>query len=418
MFVDRARIRVTAGAGGNGCISFRREKYVPKGGPDGGDGGKGGDIVVVASSRFNALNHLRYHSTWVGNRGAHGLGSDMHGRSGEDTIIEVPVGTLIREEDAETLLADLTEEGQRFRVAEGGRGGKGNARFATSTQRAPRFAEKGEPGEEAHFLLELKVIADVGLVGLPNAGKSTFLSRISAAQPKIADYPFTTISPNLGVVELSDFRSLTVADIPGIIEGAAEGKGLGHEFLRHIERTKVLLFLIDPSRDDPRDTFQTLRNELARHSGKFASRRSLVAFSKADLPDSQAAFDLYRKDFDSLFLMSGVTGAGVDALLEALWTEVERARAEELNIDIAAPDRVEYRYEAPFTIEPTGDGFEVLGRPVVRAVRMTDFQNDEAVRHLDDKLKKMGLYKALHRMGAAEGHTIRIGGVELEYHEE
>jgi GTP-binding protein len=418
MFVDRVRIRVTAGAGGNGCVSFRREKYVPKGGPDGGDGGKGGDIIAVATSRVNALNHLRYHSTWVGKRGAHGMGSDMHGRNAEDAIIDVPIGTLIRDDEDGTLLADLTEEGDRFVVAAGGRGGKGNARFTTSTERAPRFAEKGEPGEEAHLLLELKVIADVGLVGLPNAGKSTLLSRITAAQPKIGDYPFTTLAPNLGVVELSDFRTFTVADIPGIIEGAAEGKGLGHEFLRHIERTKVLLFLIDPTEDDPRETYETLRNELTEHSEAFASRRSLVAFSKADLPDAQAAYELYRNDFAGLFVISGVTGEGVDALLEALWKEIERARADDAGMESEPVGRVEYAYQAPFTIEETQDGFEVQGKPVVRAVLMTDFENDDAVRYLDRRLKQMGLYKALQRMGAAEGHTIHIGGVELEYHED
>lgn len=417
MFVDRARIRVTAGAGGDGCMSFRREKYVPKGGPDGGDGGKGGDIYIVATSRHNALNHLRFHSTWKGNRGTHGMGKDMHGRGGDDIDIEVPIGTVIRREEDDTVLADLLEEGQRLRVAAGGRGGKGNARFASNSFRAPRFAEKGEPGEYIELVLELKVIADVGLVGLPNAGKSTFLSRVSAARPKIADYPFTTLSPHLGVVDLSDYRTLTIADIPGIIEGAAEGKGLGHEFLRHIERTQVLLFLIDPTTEDPRETLAVLKRELSDYSEVVASRRFVVAFTKADLPDSRAAFDLYASDFPGLHLISSATGDGVPELLETVWHEVEKAREEEA---LEAPEprpTIEYDYTAPFTIHPTDNGFEIEGRPVVRAVRMTDFTNEQAVRYLDTRLEKMGIYKALRKLGAEEGQTIRIADVDLEYHE-
>ena len=419
MFIDRARIHVTAGAGGNGCCSFRREKFVAHGGPSGGDGGNGGSVYLVATSRHNALNHIRYHAIWKGNRGQHGLGSDMHGKTGKDITIEVPVGTVIREQDSDVALCDLSEEGQQFCASNGGRGGRGNARFATATNRVPRFAEKGEPGEEVCLDLELKLIADIGIVGLPNAGKSTFLSRVSAATPKIADYPFTTISPNLGVVELPDYRTLTIADIPGIIEGAAEGKGLGHDFLRHIERTKVLLFLIDPTFGDPRETLDILEKEIAEYGESFANRPRIVVFSKADLPDSRTEFEAHRGEFDTPFLLSSATGEGVDELLEALWQALERyLREEEEGILLVNPDEVEFRYEAPFTIRAEGDGFSVEGRPIVRAVRMTDFTNDEAVRHLDRRLKKMGLYKALKRLGAENGQSIYIDDVELEYHAE
>ncbi len=416
MFVDRARINVTAGAGGRGCCSFRREKYVPYGGPSGGDGGDGGSVYLVATSRHTTLNPLRYHSTWKGHRGEHGKGSDMHGKNGEDILIEVPVGTVIRERDSEVVLCDLSEDGQRYLVARGGIGGKGNARFATSTDRAPNFAEKGEPGGEASLELELKLIADVGIVGLPNAGKSTFLARVSAARPKIAEYPFTTLSPNLGVVELSDYRTLTVADIPGIIEGAAEGKGLGHDFLRHIERTKVLLFLIDPGDIEPKETLRILEEELAQHSDVFRERPRVIVLSKADLPENRARFEEVRGDFDAPHLISSVTGEGVDEVLEAVWQALERYEREQregADFDLSA--ETEYRYEPPFRIQAEDEGFSVEGRKVVRAVRMTDFENEQAVSHLNRTLKKMGLYKALERLGAQDGQSIFIADVELEY---
>jgi GTP-binding protein len=417
MFIDHARIHVTAGGGGNGCVSFRREKYVPLGGPDGGDGGDGGDIVLVATSRFNSLNHLRYHRIWKGHRGVHGMGSGCHGKRADDVIIEVPIGTVVKRPNSPEILADLSEDGARFVAARGGSGGRGNPRFASSKNQAPRFAERGEPGEEADIDLELKLIADIGIVGLPNAGKSTLLSRISAARPKIAEYPFTTLSPNLGVADLPGYRTLTVADIPGIIEGAAGGKGLGLDFLRHIERTKVLLILIDGAQDNPAQTVATLERELAEYSDAFAERPRVIAFNKADLPDARESFERRPSSLRDALLVSAVTGEGIDALLEALWSALERARAEELQ---AAPELSfrEHTFEPPFTIEPADDGFAVAGRKVRRIVRMTDFSNDEAVRHLDATLKKMGLFRALRRMGAQDGVTIHIDGVELEYHPE
>ncbi len=415
MFVDHVRIRVTAGHGGNGCCSFRREKYVPFGGPDGGDGGKGGDVYFAASARFSTLLDQVYHAHWKAGRGVHGMGSDCHGKSGEDLIIQVPCGTLVRDFTSGEVLADLVEEGQRFLAARGGRGGKGNPRFATSGNRAPHFAEKGEPGEDREFLLELKLIADVGFVGLPNAGKSTLLSSLSAATPKIADYPFTTLSPNLGVAPLPGYRSLTLADIPGIIEGAAQGKGLGLDFLRHIERTRVLLFLIDLGDAEPAATHTILENELAKYSPVFNERPRVLAFNKLDVTENRERISELNAQFPNAHFISAATREGVQELLETLWTEVDRARKEEVVIPAAVSER-EYTYEAPFQIIRMPEGFRVEGKPVLRAVRMTDFDNAEAVRHLHQVLTRMGLFKALKRLGAQPGQSIFLEDVELEYH--
>ncbi len=415
MLVDRARIKVTAGSGGNGCCSFRREKYVPRGGPNGGDGGQGGDVYFVADARPSSMLDVHYHAHWLADRGEHGQGSDCHGKNGEDLLILVPQGTLVRDLATQEILADLVAVGQRFLAAKGGRGGKGNARFTSPTNRAPKFAELGEPGEEREYLLELKLIAEVGIVGLPNAGKSTFLAAVSAARPKIDNYPFTTLSPNLGVARLSDYRVLTVADIPGIIEGAAQGKGLGHDFLRHIERTKVLLFMIDLGDDDPLRTLDTLESELAQHSAAFAGRPRVVALNKADVTENRERFEALAPQFDDPSMISAATGEGVQPLLERLWTIVEELRNEPEDEGILIPER-EYTYEAPFTIEPIPEGFRIEGRRVMQAVRMTNFDNDQAVRHLHHTLQRMGVFKALKRMGAQEGQTVAIGDEELEYH--
>ena len=419
MFVDRVRIKVTSGGGGRGCCSFRREKYVPHGGPNGGDGGDGGDVCIVADSKRSSLNNVRFHSQWIGDRGEHGRGSDEHGKRGEELLIHVPPGTVVRDWETKEVRCDLAEEGQRFVAAAGGRGGKGNARFATSTNRAPQFAELGEPGEDFEFELELKLIADLGIVGLPNAGKSTFLSRVTAANPKIADYPFTTLIPNLGVISLSDFRTMTIADIPGIIKGAAQGKGLGHDFLRHIERTKVLLFIIDTGDEDPMETLAILENELEQHSAVFRTRSRLVAFNKSDLTGYDERYASLEDRPPASHLISAVTGDGVPDLLEALWTQLEaHERAAELSGDEAVPAEAEYAYEAPYSVEATDAGYRIDGKIILRAVRMTDFENDEAVSHLERKLKKMGLFSALKRLGARGGDTIFIGDTELKYYPE
>lgn len=414
MFVDRARIRVTGGAGGNGCCSFRREKYVPRGGPNGGDGGDGGNVYFVADDRLTSLLDLHFHAHWKGESGTHGRGKNCHGKRGSDVFIRVPPGTVIRDEATGAVRGDLTEPGQQFLAARGGRGGMGNARFATSTDRAPKFAQLGEPGEEAEYTLELKLIAEVGLVGLPNAGKSTFLAAVSAARPKIADYPFTTLSPNLGVAQLSDYRTLTIADIPGIIEGAAEGKGLGVDFLRHIERTKVLLFLIDLGDDNPKATRDILEKELRSYSEAFADRPRLYALNKCDVPANRTRFKKAARAFEQPFMISGATGEGTRELLERAWLVVHELRQEEAQMLSVAPPR-EYAYEPPYVITPTAQGFRIEGEHVRRAVKMTDFANEAAVRHLQQTLDRMGVFKALKRMGAHPGQCILIGDRELEY---
>jgi len=414
MFVDQVRIKITAGSGGNGCCSFRREKYVPRGGPNGGDGGNGGSAYFVATRQKQSLIDLKYHSHWKAERGQHGMGKDCHGKTGRDALIPVPLGTLIKEFKTGDLLDDLVVEGQRFLAARGGKGGRGNARFVSSSNKAPSFAELGEPGQETEYLLELKLIAEVGIVGLPNAGKSTLLSAISAARPKIADYPFTTLTPNLGVVMLSDHRTLTVADIPGIIEGAAEGKGLGHDFLRHIERTKVLLFLIDLGDENPAETRGLLETELKQYSDLFENRPRVYALNKADLPENRERFEHVAGEFENPFLISAATGQGVQPLLEHVWQIAERLRIE-TEPEIRIPER-EYRYEPPYTIKEAADGFRVKGRAIEQAVRMTDFENEEAVRHLHSRLQRAGVFRALQKLGAQEGQTIHIGDTELEYH--
>ena len=319
-FIDRAKIFVKGGDGGNGCVAFRREKFVPKGGPAGGDGGKGGDVVLVADRNVHTLLDFKYNRQYKAERGRHGEGNRRTGRSGEDLIIKVPVGTVVKDAETGEILGDLTEHGQRLVVAKGGRGGRGNAAFATPTRRAPDFAEPGEPGEERWIELELKLLADVGLVGFPNAGKSTFLSRISAARPEIADYPFTTLRPILGVTKVGDF-SFVVADIPGLIEGAHAGKGLGHEFLRHVERTKLLLHLIDLTdlTRDPRDAFEKINKELELYSKDLLKKPQIVVGTKIDaLSDRSKIYELkeyFEKKGYPFFAVSAVSGEGMDKLM-------------------------------------------------------------------------------------------------------
>lgn len=315
MFLDRAEIEVIAGAGGKGCVSFRREKYVPFGGPDGGDGGNGGDVVFVVDPRRITLQDFRYRRTFRAERGQHGEGSGKTGRSADDLLIPVPPGTVIHDGETGDALDDLTQPGQRFVAAKGGRGGRGNQRFATSTNRAPRQFEEGKPGEERHIRLELKIIADVGLVGFPNAGKSTLLAASSQARPKIGDYPFTTLSPNLGVARLDADREVVIADIPGILEGAHQGKGLGLEFLRHIERTRVLLFLLDLTSSDPVSDFEKLRHELHQYGKDLLDRPFLIVLTKADLFETPPMPPDFATRSD-VRVISAVSGAGVPELLQ------------------------------------------------------------------------------------------------------
>ena len=334
MFIDRTKIRVHGGHGGNGVTAFRREKFVPRGGPSGGDGGRGGDVWLVADESVNTLLHLRYNPLHVAGRGLHGEGSNRSGKEGADVIVRVPIGTQVLDPANNEMLFDFDEDGQRWLAARGGRGGFGNAHFATSTNRAPRYHQEGSPGEEFELQLELKLLADVGLVGFPNAGKSTFISVVSAAKPKIADYPFTTLEPNLGVVDLGDFRTFVIADIPGLIAGAHEGHGLGDRFLRHVERTTLLLHLVDVSSSgrDPVNDYEVINHELAAYDGRLAAREQIVVATKIDaLDDEQRLNDLRARalrDGRRFFAISAVAGEGVRELIRAAGDEVEKHRRE------------------------------------------------------------------------------------------
>lgn len=331
-FIDEVKIFASAGDGGAGCVSFRREKFVPLGGPNGGDGGKGGDLILLVSPHISTLYDLRLHPHQKAERGKNGMGKDRHGAGGEDLVIPVPRGTIVKDAETGEILADMAEAGQRITLLNGGRGGQGNARFATSTNKAPKFAQPGEPGEERVIRLELKLMADVGLLGFPSVGKSSLITKVSSARPKIADYPFTTLKPHLGVVSYKNYRTFVMADIPGIIEGAHEGAGLGHRFLRHVERTRILLHLLDPCRthdSDPLRDYETLNRELALFNPELAEKPQIIVINKMDLPDVQALLPEVIPYFDKLeikvFPVSAATGEGIPALLDeiaaVIWKE-------------------------------------------------------------------------------------------------
>jgi GTPase len=359
MFVDEANIHVKAGDGGNGCVSFRREKYIPKGGPDGGDGGNGGSVVMVADPSKDTLLDFAGKHHWKAGRGVEGMGKKMYGAGGEDLLIPVPVGTLIYDTDHNTLLADLDKPGKRVVIARGGKGGRGNWHFKSSTNQAPRYAEPGTEGQERNLKLELKLIADVGLVGLPNAGKSTLLSVISAARPKIADYPFTTMVPQLGIVELGPDRRIVVADIPGLIEGAQHGAGLGHAFLKHIERTKIIVHLLDlfpPDLADPADNYRKIRGELEAFSSVLATKPEVIAANKMDLSiEGDDTLDELRAELPGkeIIPISGATRQGVDILLNAVWNKLAEIRA------------MEPEEETPQILDVTGDHLPTPEAPQV-----------------------------------------------------
>ncbi len=338
-FVDEARIKISAGAGGNGCLSFRREKYIPFGGPDGGDGGDGGDVYLLADSQVNTLIDFRYQRNFKAERGEQGRGRQCSGARGNDLIIKVPVGTEAWDDDTDELIGDLTEEGQKLLVAKGGWHGLGNARYKSSVNRAPRQTSDGTPGEERHLRLEMKLLADVGLLGLPNAGKSTFISQVSAAQPKVANYPFTTLYPNLGVVTLKDVRSFVIADVPGLVEGAAEGAGLGIQFLRHLTRTRLLLHMVDMApadvKQDPVESVKTINHELERYSDALGSQEQWLVLNKMDLMPEELRDEMCQEVIDRLgwqgkvFRISGQTGEGCDDLCNEVMTYLENVREKE-----------------------------------------------------------------------------------------
>ena len=420
MFIDKARIYVEAGNGGDGMSSFRREKFVEKGGPNGGNGGRGGNVILRADNSLNTLIDFRYKRKFIAKRGDKGGISNMTGHRGEDVIIKVPLGTVVRDDETNIMIADLTEDGQEFVAAKGGRGGKGNACYATSTKRAPTFAEKGEPGTKGWLRLELKLLADVGLVGYPSVGKSSIISRVSAARPEIAAYHFTTLTPVLGVVRLSEEQSFVLADIPGLIEGAAEGVGLGHDFLRHIERTKVLLHVVDVSGcegRDPIEDFEKINHELEAYSAKLARRKQLVVANKMDLPDSADNFVLLKEYVEAkgyeIMPVSAATGEGLQDLMWKAWEMARQYVAEpeeEIGvIDEGDPDSFEI-------IRGAEDAdFEVKGKNIERLVAMTNFDNEEALYRFQLIWKRLKIEEALLEAGIQEGQTVRILDMVFNY---
>jgi GTPase len=421
MFVDRAKIFVKAGDGGAGALSFRREKYVPRGGPDGGSGGRGGNVILEVSRQLNSLQDFRFKHHFVAGRGGRGGGSRRHGRDANDLILQVPPGTLVKDEEGKTI-ADLVSANQRLVIGRGGRGGRGNASFKSATRQTPRFAELGEPGESRWLWLELKLIADAGLIGLPNAGKSTLLSAASAARPKIGDYPFTTLEPVLGVVELVEDATFVMADLPGLIEGAHAGAGLGLEFLRHVDRTRVLIHVIDASAGDQNKLwkdYQQVRAELKKYSASLARRPQLIALNKMDAVSEPSEVVAFRQRLVKLrrrsFPISAATGEGVQDLLWATWRTLERRKRE-------APEPVPalkvYRGPSsaePFTIEAIDGGFRVSGNQLERLLAMTDITNPEGLAHFQRMLDRWGLNDALARHGARGGETVRISDAEFLY---
>jgi GTP-binding protein len=422
MFTDRVKIFVKAGDGGAGALSFRREKYVPRGGPDGGNGGRGGNIVLQVSRQLNSLQDYRFKHHFAADRGGRGGGSRRQGKDGTDLVLEVPPGTVVKDEEGKTL-ADLVGPNQRLVIAKAGRGGRGNASFKTSTRQTPRFAELGEPGESRWLWLELKLIADVGLVGLPNAGKSTLLSAASAARPKIAEYPFTTLEPVLGVVELRDDATFVMADLPGLIEGAHAGAGLGLQFLRHVERTRLLIHVLDAAAGDRNKLwtdYQQVRVELKRYSAALARRPHLIALNKMDAVRDPGEVTAFRQRMVKLrrrtFPISAATRDGVDDLLWAAWRMLERRK------DREAPEPVPalkvYRGPSsaePFTIERVDGGFRVLSDQLQKLVAMTDLTNPEGLAHFQRTIDRWGLNDALARHGARGGETVRISDMEFLY---
>jgi GTP-binding protein len=421
VFVDEAAVQVTAGRGGDGVTSFHREKYRPRGGPDGGDGGRGGDVVLVADPGVGTLAEYHFHPHQQAGKGAHGQGSNRKGADGEDRVLPVPVGTLVRGQGGE-LLADLTRPGARFRAARGGRGGRGNAALSGPGRRVAHFHERGEPGQQRQLTLELRLLADAGLVGFPNAGKSSIVARASAARPKVADYPFTTLEPVLGVVRAGE-HDFVLADVPGLIPGAAAGKGLGHRFLRHVTRSAVLVHVLDlvpmePDRD-PEADLAALEAELAAYDPQLAARPAMVAANKIDLPEGrdrlpEAQAAAARRGLDC-FGISAVTGEGIREFLHALGAAVAAARSARQAAGGQAAEVPATETEAPIQVVREGAGFRVLGDRPLRWVAMTDLDNPQAVAYLQRRLRRAGVEDLLAAAGARPGDEVLVGGAAFEY---
>ena len=421
MFTDYVKIIAKAGNGGNGAISFRREKYVAAGGPDGGDGGKGGDIYFEVDPDSNTLIDFRYNKKFKAESGKNGEGAHKYGKSGEDLVIKVPIGTIVRDASTNKVLADLSNPEQKEKILAGGRGGKGNSHFATSTRQAPRFAQDGEKGEEKELILELKLLADVGLIGFPNVGKSTFLSRTTSATPKIADYHFTTLEPNLGVVKTDYGDSFVIADIPGIIEGASEGTGLGLQFLRHIERTRLLLHVIDVSGSEGRNPvqdFYTINSELKKYSEKLSQRKQIIVANKIDAMQDQTLFaeleKVAKEQNMEIFKISAATGEGVSELIKHVAKVLKTLPKENL---IEIEDRKVYTLEEEpdYTIEKIDGMYVVKGEAVERVMRRVNIEDNESLYYFQKSLDNLGVNQKLKEMGIHEGDIVKIADYELEW---
>lgn len=425
MYFDEVIIEVSGGKGGDGVIHFRREKYVPRGGPDGGDGGRGGNIVLVVDQHLNTLSEFRHKKVFKAPKGSNGRGKNQTGASGEDFLIKIPPGTMVFDEKKGTLIGDLVEEGQRLVVCKGGRGGRGNTRFKTATNKAPRLAEKGEPPEEKTIRLELKLIADVGIIGVPNAGKSTLLSVVSNAKPKIAPYPFTTLQPNLGVVDLEHDLQLVLADIPGLIEGAHRGEGLGHDFLRHIQRTRVLIHLLDGTAEDPFLDLAQINSELALFDPALGEKPQIVVLNKMDLPDVREKWPgleekLRQKGYQDIYSISAITNDGVKPVLFRAAQLLEETPEYRYSSELEDDELPVYTLESDpqeFVILKTDRGWRVSGKGLERAAAMTYWEHFQSIRRFQKILEVMGVDQALREAGIRPGDTVVIGGHELEWEE-
>ena len=419
-FIDKSKIRVVSGRGGNGMVAWRREKYVDKGGPAGGDGGRGGDVYLIADENMSTLMDFKHKSVFKAEGGENGGIKNMHGRCAKDLYIKVPVGTVVKDIKTGNIIADLKTHEQTVMVAKGGRGGRGNARFATAQKRAPQFCEPGEPPIERELFLELKLIADVGLLGMPNAGKSTLISRISSAKAKIADYPFTTLIPNLGVVKKRSGDGYVVADIPGLIEGASEGVGLGHDFLRHVERCRFLVHLIDSTEENPFDNYKKINLELEKHSEQLAGLYQIIALNKIDAIDDERRAELlkqFKEVSNDVFEISAVTGENLDKLLDFMGEKVDEIPKPETEIvieeDLGAYNNDDSNFEI---YKAAKDVFIIQGGKVERIAGVTDERNSEQVIRFQNIMKGMGIFEELNKMGIKDGDTIIIGHLEFAYY--
>ena len=421
-FLDKAKIRIVSGKGGNGMVAWRREKYVDKGGPAGGDGGRGGDIYLIADEHISTLMDFKHKSVYKANNGENGGIKGMHGAGADDLYIKVPLGTVVRDTKTGNIIGDLTEDGQTLLAAKGGRGGRGNARFATANRKAPQFCEPGEPGIERVLELELKLIADVGLLGMPNAGKSTFISAVSSAKPKIADYPFTTLVPNLGVVKKSDNGAYVIADIPGLIEGASEGVGLGHEFLRHVERCRFLLHIVDMTAPNPLENYKIINNELAKHSERLKNLYQITVLNKSDAVE-EAVRERWKNEFtqvsNDVFVISAVTRENLQELLYFIERKIDEIPKPNFEIDIQEDTGAYDNDDSSFEITKFAkDGFIVTGGKINRLAGVTDARNTEQVVRLQNILTSMGVFDELKKKGIKNGDTIIIGHLELVHYDD